>query len=483
MDLAIVTGAAGRLGQSLCRKLLELGFRVYGWDHDFSKCVLHDRDFVRVPCDLSSPDTVQSAWKLIESEPGTLMVVVHANALPETGSYETLAPESLVYFLQTALQTPLLLTRLALPHLIRFRGHLITVGWNSRGHPSRGALEAAVQGGLYHFGQELFRELRDTGVKVTHLYPEQPVEVDPEAAKSATPQSLVDPALVAEALGQILQFKENNIIGELVIRPRGTRENPKLANTVVQLIRGPREVRLPSRENFPVEPEPIPTPKRERPADAPPPEAYDADDEDEDDELDRMIEQSRQFLKSQMRPQHHKPPTPQPQNQPAARQPNEEKPEEKGGENASQQQSPGGRDQERRHRRRRRRRRGGRGGWDGQQPRPQGASQSGEESGRSASHEFRAPSRQEDAPRPETAGETPPPHVQAQPERKPETVALREEAPPRAEGRERKSEEVSPGNEPAKKTPKKAAKKAVKKAAKKAVRKAAKKATKKQTEE
>lgn len=294
MDLAIVTGANESIGYKISQKLVELGFKVYGLAHNFDGCHFAHREFIRVECDLTSTEAIHNAYATITKEQGNVFLVVHAAQRLNVNSFEATDIEELEYTLKTGLLGPMVLTRLALPSLMKYHGYIINLTWNGQGLLPAGAASAATQGGLHFLGKALFAELQDTGVKVCNLYPQKNAACDAIGAQ----QNTINPDQVAEAIAQVLQFKENNCIHELVIRPQGTREEPKIPTAITPLIHGPTAIILPTRDKFPSEPEPIPTPEAKVPDDA---VFFDDDDEpeDEDDELDQLLEASRQSLLAQ----------------------------------------------------------------------------------------------------------------------------------------------------------------------------------------
>jgi|GEM_PF-4044080 len=294
MDLAIVTGANEPIGYKISQKLIELGLKVYGLAHNFDDCHFAHRDFMRIACDITSSTALKEAYAAIEQEPGNVFLLVHAAQRSNANPFEATGIEEIEYTLNTGLLGPLLLTRLALPSLIKYHGYVINLAWNGQGSLPTGAVGAATQGGLHFFGKALFAELQDTGVKVCNIYPQKNAVDDAIAAQ----QSTIDPDLIADGVEQVLHFKENNCIHELVIRPMGTREEPKIPTAIAPLVRGPKDIMLPTREKFPVEPDPIPTPVAKVPEDA---VYYDDDEEDEEDELDQLLEASRQSLLEQQR--------------------------------------------------------------------------------------------------------------------------------------------------------------------------------------
>lgn len=356
MDLALVTGADKEVGERISQKLIEQGFRVYGFAQSFREGGFAHREFYPVVCDLTSPEMIQKNFEAIVERGERVFAVVHAEQRKTRNAFETTETDEMVYALQCGLIGPMVLTRLALPHLLKYHGYVINVAWNGQRRAPWGAVSAATQGGLFHFGRELFAELRDTGVKVCTVsaeenrWDETGDDNDEQSGQKpprrvAHPQSRIEPELVAETVAQLLRFRENNLLSEIVIRPQGTREEPRIPVAVAPLVMAPHDVCLPDPDKALPAPEPIYTPEPKRPADAPPP-GYDDDEddeEDEDDELDLLLAQTRDMLKADRdKPRNRrggrnrrnksrgdKPSDSDEQNKPAPREPQEARPTER----------------------------------------------------------------------------------------------------------------------------------------------------------
>ncbi|MEO0795377.1 MAG: SDR family NAD(P)-dependent oxidoreductase [Verrucomicrobiota bacterium] len=505
MDIAIVTGAERGIGLQIARKLIDLGFRVYGFAQDFNQCPFEHPDFVQVTCDLTARAELESAWEQINGRDPMVSVLVNAAQHRAEDSFEASPLDSLEYTVQTELLCPLVLTRLALPSLIRYHGYVINIAWNGTGHGPSGAINAATQGGLHFFARKLYDEVRDTGVKVSTLYPEyNPGEPDPQSRLVMEPQSSIEAPLFAQAVETVLRYKENNCLSEIVVRPQGTREEPKIPASVAPLVKASHSVQLPERKFFPVEPEPIPTPPRERPFDAPPPDEDDEwDDDDDDDELDRMLAESRNLINKRkeevkrdlQRKRDRKQPRDGRREKDGDRQPQRQR--QDGDQNRDQSRDQNqGEDGDGNKKRRRRRRRGGRNRRDrdgqGQRPPQDGAPREGNaqqgdrppqrdqdtrpSDERPAKPTETAPARRDSKPRSDAEKPHPSPQKSATESVKSEKTA---EPKPVATESAVSAETPKPKKKVAKKAAKKATKKAAKKAAKKATKKAAKKATKK----
>mgnify|MGYP006267514405 CR=1 FL=1 len=226
MDIAIVTGASSALGEAVSRRLIELGFRVYGLGGDYSRCSLQNTNFKPVGCDLADPEAVEkSAKAILEKEKGVYLLVNNAKFFGKN-AFSEMENRELEQVLRINLLCPLVLLRTLAPSLRDLQGYVIQLGASIAETSSGGPAGAAASGGLKWMGERLFEDLRDDGVKVCHLSPE------PNRGRGgrgrvlpgALTQAAIDPEAVAQAVEQLLQSRFGNTITELVIRPLRTRE-------------------------------------------------------------------------------------------------------------------------------------------------------------------------------------------------------------------------------------------------------------------
>lgn len=227
MDIAIVTGASSALGEAVSRRLIELGFRVYGLGGDYSRCSLQNVSFKPLACDLADPEAVEkTARSILEKERGVYVLVNNAKFFGGH-SFTEMENRELEQVLRINLLCPLVLLRTLAPSLRELQGYVIQLGASLAQTSSGGPAGAAASGGLKWMGERLFEELRDEGVKVCHLSPEPNRghggrgRVLPGARAEAS----IDPEAVAQAVEQLLQSRFGNTITELVLRPLRTRES------------------------------------------------------------------------------------------------------------------------------------------------------------------------------------------------------------------------------------------------------------------
>ena len=224
MDIAIVTGANTRTGLAISRKLIEIGCRVYGLGKNFVGFPLENTDFVPVTCDLSNTAHLcQVVQEILDKEKDLYVLVNHARC-------STLAPHEkqelndLEELVQTNLLTPLILTRLALPSLIRLKGYVINICVPKLPEGTKpGSAFLATEEALRTFSDQLLGEVRRDKVKVCTL------ALDTLGAKALFEKGFNerdndDLILASESIAQAVEFilsqKKESVISRLDVRPQ-----------------------------------------------------------------------------------------------------------------------------------------------------------------------------------------------------------------------------------------------------------------------
>jgi NAD(P)-dependent dehydrogenase (short-subunit alcohol dehydrogenase family) len=221
MDIAIVTGASSSLGLAISKRLIQLGFRVYGLGGDYTNCPLNNVNFKPMACDLADPDAVEASCRqILEKEKGVYVLVHNAkyfgrNAFPEMDNQE------MERILRINLLCPLVLSRTLAESLMTLQGYIIQLGSPYAETARGGPAGAAASGGLKWMGEVLFQDLRGHGVRVCHISPEPNRGRDPRTVvrPGARLEASIDPDAVAQAVEQILQSPFGNIVTEMIMRP------------------------------------------------------------------------------------------------------------------------------------------------------------------------------------------------------------------------------------------------------------------------
>jgi NADP-dependent 3-hydroxy acid dehydrogenase YdfG len=228
MDIALVTGAASGLGLAIARKLVLSGYRVYGLGGNYSSCPFKHSEFMPITCNMADLDAVQEKVNELLEKEQNIHVLVNNAKVYSSKNFDELSPADLETILKVNLYCPMLLMRLALPGLREYHGYIINIGPTSPDLARGGPAGAAAAGGLHWMSQSLFDQYRETGVKVTTIFPQgnrwRPDEVP--APMTENSQSIIDPEAVADAVEQVVDSKNGNIVTEIVIRPKRITEQP-----------------------------------------------------------------------------------------------------------------------------------------------------------------------------------------------------------------------------------------------------------------
>src|SRR5690606_11366048 len=156
----------------ISRKLIELGLRVYGLGGSYNDTGFGHDYFVPVHCNLADMTEVwEKVNSIIEREGDIYVLVNNAKLYPQKDFVESTV-EEMDSVLRVNLLCPLVLTRMALPSLVRLGGFVINIVPNRPENTRGGPIGAATAGGLRWMSEQLFEELRDMGVKVTSVFPQ-----------------------------------------------------------------------------------------------------------------------------------------------------------------------------------------------------------------------------------------------------------------------------------------------------------------------
>ena len=258
MDIAIVTGAETPLGLSLIQRLVRQGYRVHGIGNNFSKVTFSDPHFFAHPVDLTDLDGVtKTLGKILEKE-NSLNLLIHAIDVTPGAAFEKLPIGNLEAILRIGLLGPVMLTRLSLPNLLRFRGQLINViPANKSGAPAS-AVNALLEGGLREMNRALFDSARDAGLRVTNLILRQNPEPDALSVQSSE-QTHIDLEDVARVVEHLLDPNFANVPAELVLHPRSSAHSDQVLPEVAVPLDPYGEVVLPPTAYCPPEQPKIPT--------------------------------------------------------------------------------------------------------------------------------------------------------------------------------------------------------------------------------
>lgn len=174
----IITGAAGGIASSLARKLQKEGAKLCLTDIskeplEHLKRKLSDERVLTITADITRTkdrhDIVRSTIKHF----GNIDILINSAGINPFGIFHEQDESIIDKAIEINLIAPMLMTRLALPHmLINKTGQIVNIGstFGSLGFACFSAYSAS-KFGLRGFSQALRRELYDTNIKVTYIAP------------------------------------------------------------------------------------------------------------------------------------------------------------------------------------------------------------------------------------------------------------------------------------------------------------------------
>ncbi len=226
MDVALVTGASSGIGLAVARRLVEMGYGVYGYARDHGKASFRHERYRPVDCDVMDTRVLLERTEALLRETGGLKILVNNAGVGFFGPHATMAPDRIERMVRTNLAAPMILTRATLKHLEHSRGFVINIASTAALNPGPfGAAYGATKAGLHQFGEALFSEVRKSGIRVVTLFPDMTrtsfydhADFEPGEA----PDAHITPECVADAVAQAVGQREGTVITQIAIRPQRT---------------------------------------------------------------------------------------------------------------------------------------------------------------------------------------------------------------------------------------------------------------------
>jgi len=189
--IIVITGAGVGLGRALARRFASEGDQVVLLGRTYSKIKAAADEIgeraMAVACDVSSPDSVKSAFAEIARRHPRIDVLVNNAALFEPFLIAEASDEQIMHTIATNLGGPILCARSAIPLMGR-GGLILNVSSESVDLPfPHLIMYQSSKAGLERFSLGLGRELESSGIRVTSVRAGQMMEegkvwdVSPEA--------------------------------------------------------------------------------------------------------------------------------------------------------------------------------------------------------------------------------------------------------------------------------------------------------------
>lgn len=222
MKSAIVTGASSGIGLACAKRLVQLGYSVYGVARDFTKCGFEDANFLPLLCDLTDTKALESLEAHIDKK--ELHLLIHAAGTGYFAPHEELSTKQIIEMTALNLTAPLLLSKLFLRDLKQNSGYIFNVNSISGIQPAiYGAAYGASKAGLRHFGTSLFKEARKSGLKVININPDITNTAffdDLHFKPSTDPQTYIEPSDIADIIENVLGLRRNTVISDITVEPQ-----------------------------------------------------------------------------------------------------------------------------------------------------------------------------------------------------------------------------------------------------------------------
>jgi NAD(P)-dependent dehydrogenase (short-subunit alcohol dehydrogenase family) len=228
----LITGAGSGLGAAMARRFVAAGARVALADLSLAKAAkvcgeIDPQGLTTLPVgvDVGQQVAVFDALTAVLERWGGLDVLVNNAGTDITAPIEEVTYSGWTHVLETNLIGPFLLSKAALPALKASDGgrggHIINVASTAslRAWPNASAYHAS-KWGLLGLSKAMHAELRASGVRVSSLIAggmRTPILL--ERFPELDPETLQDPANVAEAALALLTLPRGSVIAEIMVLP------------------------------------------------------------------------------------------------------------------------------------------------------------------------------------------------------------------------------------------------------------------------
>lgn len=231
MNTAIITGASSGIGLNISNVLLNLGYKVYGFGRDFSKCTINNENFISIECDLMNTSVLLEKIKEIKKK-NSINVLINNAGIGYFGPHEELNAKKIHELITINLEVPILLTQELLRVLKKNKGYIINISSiEAKKSSVYGCAYGATKAGLTHFSNSLFDEARKYGVKIVTIHPDMTKTNfyrNANFKEDDDDNTYITPEEVAQAVNMVLSQRDGLVLTDITLRPQLNRIKRKL---------------------------------------------------------------------------------------------------------------------------------------------------------------------------------------------------------------------------------------------------------------
>ncbi len=226
--VAIVTGAAGRIGAATARKLTERGAAVVGLDIQAERldAAMREVDAQAIACDVTDVDADRRAVEDVLARFGRLDILVNVAGGPRAApaGLEPLTTEAWHKVIALNLDAPLYLCKAVAPAMKAAHwGRIVTVGSGAgRSHTRTGVVPyAASKAGVHGLMRQLAHELGPFGITCNvvapGMIPGEGLSYPSEALRPVALGRFGEPTEVANAIAFLASEESSYITGQTIM--------------------------------------------------------------------------------------------------------------------------------------------------------------------------------------------------------------------------------------------------------------------------
>jgi short-subunit dehydrogenase len=234
MKVAVLTGASRGIGLALAKRVINLGYKVYGLSRSWENTDFSHENFIPVRCDVQNINKLVEIIKHIEKKEPEIHLLINNAGVGYFGPHEQIPVKGIQTMVRTNLEAPLVLCQLLLRSLKKSRGTIISISSvTAKKISTHGCAYAATKAGLSHFFNSLFEEVRKYGVKVATIHPDMTktnfydnLDFTYEDGKD----SVLLPEQIADAVEYVLNAGNNLVVNDITLRPLKNKIKRKAGN-------------------------------------------------------------------------------------------------------------------------------------------------------------------------------------------------------------------------------------------------------------